>query len=101
METFVKIIAATAILGVLVSWITYGLLAWMRESAPWLLQEPGWRPDLPVPARKKTRIVPRGKGKPGTLAGSGKSAGPFSHLPRFARRPPITGAAAPERNWIS
>lgn len=61
METLVKILAATAILGVLVSWITYGLLAWMRESAPWLLHEPGRGADLPAPTRKKTRIVPKVK----------------------------------------
>lgn len=100
METFVKIIAATAILGVLVTWITYGLLAWMRESAPWLLQEPGWKPNLPTVV-KKTRLVPRGKAKTATRAGSGKPSGPFSHLSRFCHRAPITGSARPERNWTS
>ena len=98
METFVKIIAATAILGVLVTWITYGLLAWMRESAPWLLVEPGWRPNLP-PVLKKTRLIPR-RGKPGTTQG-GSSQTDFSHLPKSARRAPIKGSAAPDRNWIT
>lgn len=100
METFVKIAAATAILGVLVSWITYGILAWMRESAPWLLQEPGWRPNLP-PVVKKTRLVPRSKGKITSGASCGKTGESFSHLPRFSRRAPIIGSARPERNWIS
>lgn len=59
METLVKILAATAILGVLVSWITYGILAWMQKSVPWLLQEPGWKPNLPTIV-KKTRLVPKG-----------------------------------------
>lgn len=95
METLVKIAAATVILGVLVSWITYGILAWMRESAPWLLREPGWRPDLPATTVKKTRLVPLRKGKTATEVGTGKPSGPFS------RRAPITGSARPERNWIS
>ena len=62
METLVKILAATAILGVLTTWITYGILAWLRQNAPWLLVEPGWRWQV-SPPEKKTRLVPRGWGK--------------------------------------
>lgn len=62
METLVKILAATAILGVLTTWITYGILAWLRESAPWLLTERRLGFEMPMPPRKKTRLVPRGWG---------------------------------------
>ncbi|NCY20755.1 hypothetical protein EBX31_02210 [bacterium] len=59
METLVKIFAAMVVLGVLTIWIAYGILAWLRESAPWLLAEPGWRWQV-SPPEKKTRLVPRG-----------------------------------------
>ena len=100
METLVKILAATAILGVLTCWITYGILAWLRESAPWLLVEPGWRWQGSPPERK-TRLVPKGTAKKKLVASEIKEKrNEFSHLPRFARRPPLTGSASPERNWI-
>ena len=101
METFVKILAAMAILGVLIAWITYGILAWLREFAPWLLTERHLGFEMPPALRSKTRLVPRGCGKkPGVLS-TGKTNTAFSHLPGFARRPPLTGSARPERNWIS
>ncbi|NBU68311.1 MAG: hypothetical protein EBS49_01570 [Verrucomicrobia bacterium] len=101
METLVKIFAAMVVLGVLTIWIAYGILAWLRESAPWLLAEPGWRCAVSPPERK-TRLVPKGTAQKQAATAKGKKKGnEFSHLPRFARRPPLTGSARPERNWIS
>ena len=101
METFLKILTATAILGVLIAWITYGILAWLREFAPWLLTERRLGFEMPPPLRKKTRLVPRGSEKKPAAPSLIKPKTEFSHLPKFARRTQLTGSARPERNWIS
>ena len=94
------ILAPTLVLATLVFWFSFRVVELLRELAPRWLTPDG---KLPLPAFRPgtTRLVSRGSSKAKKKEPTKSTKNEFSHLPRFARRAPIKGSAAPDRNWIA
>ena len=98
MKTLLLVMVGTLVLAALVIWLSFRAVETIRELAPQWLTPDGTLPPAPVRPRT-TRLVPKGTSKK-EIAAAEMKRNEFSHLPRFARRPPLTGSARPERNWI-
>ncbi len=101
MKTLLLVMVGTLVLATLVIWLSFRAVETIRELAPQWLTPDGKLP--PAQARPRTsRLVPKGTAKKQAAAlEARRRKAEFSHLPGFSRRPPLTGSARPERNWIS
>jgi len=85
MKTLLLVLVGTLVLAALVIWLT----------------PDGKLPPVKVQPRT-TRLVPKGTAKKNVATTEAKrKRNEFSHLPKFALRPPLTGSARPEKNWIT
>ena len=101
MKTLLLVLVGTSGLAALVIWLSFRAVETIRELAPQWLTPDGKLPPIKVQPRT-THLVPKGTAKKQAAAMEAKrKRNDFSHLPKFAQRPPLTGSAQPERNWIT
>jgi hypothetical protein len=101
MKTLLLVLVVTLVLVALVIWLSFRAVETIQELAPEWLTPDGKLPPVKVQPRT-TRLVPKGTAKKQATATEAKrKRNEFSHLPKFAQRPPLTGSARPERNWIT
>jgi len=100
MKILFLVLIATLVLAALVVWLSFRAVELIRELAPRWLTSDG-KLSLPAFRPRTKRLVSRGPRKAKKREPAQSPENEFSHLPRFARRAPIKGSAAPDRNWIA